>query len=405
MKKLYGTILSLLFTTVLFAQTVTYEIPVSGLVGLTLTSGDICSPPFVGPEEAKQTSIGNQWGCTWVSTGSGIVTSVDVEVMFTLNNLTNIPTLLNGVSNNTQTGLTPNCAASTMLTWSVDPSSYNVGGTNTFLADYASSAQINQIDHLYQSTQDIYMTVTVTYSPCTAPTVSVSEITPVTCNGGSDGAINITVTGGTAPYTYDWDYDGTGDFDDPEDLSGVPAGVYTVVVMGDLGCTVSITDTITEPDTLDVTVSQGGSGLYANATGVSYQWIDCEGPTAISGATTQGFTPTSNGNYAVVITDGPCSDTSDCVVVTNAGLEDNDGYGTITVFPNPSNGSFQLILPQEFKEVKVELYDMAGRIVYSSIVANENTFITIDVPDLASGTYNLKVIAENATRSVPVVIR
>ena len=58
---------------------------------------------------------------------------------------------------------------------------------------------------------------------------------------GSDGTIDITVTGGSTPYTYDWDNDGTGDFDDVEDLDGLTCGTYIVVVMCDAGCTATET--------------------------------------------------------------------------------------------------------------------------------------------------------------------
>ncbi|MGB1102897.1 MAG: T9SS type A sorting domain-containing protein [Crocinitomicaceae bacterium] len=53
---------------------------------------------------------------------------------------------------------------------------------------------------------------------------------------GDDGIIDITVTGGAPAYTFDWNNDGTGDFDDTEDLTGVSDGFYTVVVMGAAGC-------------------------------------------------------------------------------------------------------------------------------------------------------------------------
>jgi hypothetical protein len=56
---------------------------------------------------------------------------------------------------------------------------------------------------------------------------------------GDDGAIDITVSGGNPPYTFDWDNDGTGDFDDTEDLSGLAEGIYIVVVKDDSGCEVS----------------------------------------------------------------------------------------------------------------------------------------------------------------------
>ena len=53
---------------------------------------------------------------------------------------------------------------------------------------------------------------------------------------GGDGTIDIDVTGGTPPYIFDWDNDGTGDFDDTEDLTDVAGGTYTVVVMDENGC-------------------------------------------------------------------------------------------------------------------------------------------------------------------------
>ena len=53
---------------------------------------------------------------------------------------------------------------------------------------------------------------------------------------GDDGIIDITVSGGTPEYEYDWDNDGTGDFDDPEDLTMVAGGTYTVVVRDENNC-------------------------------------------------------------------------------------------------------------------------------------------------------------------------
>lgn len=54
---------------------------------------------------------------------------------------------------------------------------------------------------------------------------------------GNDGSIDLTPSGGTPGYTFDWDLDGTGDFDDPEDIAGLSTGFYNVVVMDANGCT------------------------------------------------------------------------------------------------------------------------------------------------------------------------
>ncbi|MDA7804061.1 T9SS type A sorting domain-containing protein, partial [Crocinitomix sp.] len=53
---------------------------------------------------------------------------------------------------------------------------------------------------------------------------------------GLDGGINITVSGGTPAYDFDWDNDGAGEFGDPEDLTGIVGGTYIVVVKDANGC-------------------------------------------------------------------------------------------------------------------------------------------------------------------------
>ena len=61
---------------------------------------------------------------------------------------------------------------------------------------------------------------------------------------GNDGSIYVTLNNGVFPFTYDWDNDGTGDFDDDQNLINVDAGTYTVVVSQGNGCTTSETATV-----------------------------------------------------------------------------------------------------------------------------------------------------------------
>ncbi len=72
------------------------------------------------------------------------------------------------------------------------------------------------------------------------PTIS-GTVTDETVGG--DGAIDATFTG--APVlTFDWDNDGTGDFDDTEDLTALVGGTYTVVVVDGNGCTETMQFTV-----------------------------------------------------------------------------------------------------------------------------------------------------------------
>ncbi|MCE7996920.1 MAG: T9SS type A sorting domain-containing protein, partial [Roseivirga sp.] len=64
----------------------------------------------------------------------------------------------------------------------------------------------------------------------------------VTTNGGSDGQVSISPSGGTAPYTYNW---GTGAT--TATVSGLPAGNYSVSVIDNNGCSAFSSTTVTEP--------------------------------------------------------------------------------------------------------------------------------------------------------------
>lgn len=81
----------------------------------------------------------------------------------------------------------------------------------------------------------VYLTVN------TAPSITLSANDEML---GNDGSINLTIWSGAAPFTFDWDNDGTGDNDDNNDLYGVPAGTYTVTMTDGNGCTVTASATI-----------------------------------------------------------------------------------------------------------------------------------------------------------------
>lgn len=80
-------------------------------------------------------------------------------------------------------------------------------------------------------------TLTVTQPPIL--TAVVSSFTNASCNNSSTGAIDLTVTGGTSPYSYLWSSGSV-----TEDITNLGPGVYTVTVTDGNGCRTSITQEI-----------------------------------------------------------------------------------------------------------------------------------------------------------------
>ncbi|MBL4661967.1 MAG: T9SS type A sorting domain-containing protein [Alcanivoracaceae bacterium] len=96
--------------------------------------------------------------------------------------------------------------------------------------------------------------VVVTIDASEVISVIEDELIDPTCFGFEDGQININVTGGTPDYMFDWDADGTGDFDDFEDIAALGEGTYEVVVVDENGCQATATFELTQPEELTATV-------------------------------------------------------------------------------------------------------------------------------------------------------
>ena len=72
----------------------------------------------------------------------------------------------------------------------------------------------------------------------------------MSCNGATDGSFDVSVQGGTLPYSYAWNT-----ADTTEDLSLIGQGYYSLNVTDANGCTVSVADSIVEPDVLSATIA------------------------------------------------------------------------------------------------------------------------------------------------------
>jgi len=80
--------------------------------------------------------------------------------------------------------------------------------------------------------------------------LSIASIANATCNGGSNGSININISGGSSPYTFGWNSGET-----TQNITSAPAGNYTLSVTDSHNCIDSIKATIAEPALLSISIT------------------------------------------------------------------------------------------------------------------------------------------------------
>src|SRR5690606_24659340 len=99
---------------------------------------------------------------------------------------------------------------------------------------------------------DSYGCVVTEFVTIEQPRLLTTTITPtdVRCYGEPQGSIELTVSGGTSPYTYQWSNGET-----TEDLTMLPASVYNVTVTDINGCEATNTTTVKEPTALRISPS------------------------------------------------------------------------------------------------------------------------------------------------------
>lgn len=181
------------------------------------------------------------------------------------------------------------------------PYSYNWGGGITTQDRTGLSAGTYAVT--ITDTNECTAVVSATVTQPASALSGTKVITNVSCNAGSNGAINITPTGGTAPYTFNW-----GGGITTEDRTGLSAGTYAVTITDANECTASVSATITQPSTAlsgskvitNVSCNAGSNGaINLTAAGgtapYSYNWG--------GGITSEDRTGLIAGTYAVTITD------------------------------------------------------------------------------------------------------
>ncbi|MBC7487245.1 MAG: gliding motility-associated C-terminal domain-containing protein [Cytophagaceae bacterium] len=201
------------------------------------------------------------------------------------------------------------------------------GGASPYTFSWSNGATTQNINSL--SAANYILTITDA-STCSqvfnyavsdpTPYTITPTLTPVLCNGGTSGAINLNITGGTAPFTILWNNGAS-----TPNISLLSAGTYTVSITDAGGCTFNANYVITEPAPLSVVSSVTNTSNCVTSDGAINLTIVSGGTPAYSflwsnGATTQNISALAANNYSVTITDANTCNTALSFAVSNPTL-------------------------------------------------------------------------------------
>lgn len=188
------------------------------------------------------------------------------------------------------------------------------GAGSGYTYSWSNSATTSAITGLNQGTYSVSISdgtcdVINSYTITEPSALTISSInTSVTCNGTSDGSIDLTLIGGNSNYTFSWSNGST-----TEDLTGLVAGSYTVTAT-DGPCVITLTSTINEPSAITLSATGINPSCNGSNNGVidltasggnnnyTYLWSN--------GAITQDISGLSGGTFTVSVLDnGACNTT------------------------------------------------------------------------------------------------
>ncbi|MBS1772097.1 MAG: gliding motility-associated C-terminal domain-containing protein [Bacteroidetes bacterium] len=202
------------------------------------------------------------------------------------------------------------------------------GGTTPYTYSWNTSpVQTTQsISGLYSGTYVV--TVTDSHNCVAKDTISISQPiklttirskTDISCFGGNNGTVGVTVSGGVSGYSYIWN---TTPINTNPVVTGLPIGTYIVVTKDANNCTISDTITLTQPSKLTSAITNSNTKCFGSADGWSkvqaaggtpgytYNWNTSPAQTT---DTAKNLTA---GIYIVTITDSKGCTTIDSTIIT-----------------------------------------------------------------------------------------
>ena len=176
-------------------------------------------------------------------------------------------------------------------------------------------------------------------------------------------------------------------------ISNNTAALHTLVGGSIYGCDSIVTLNLTL-NSVDISTTNNNNTITANATSASYQWLDCDnGNAIIPSETSQAFTPSVTGNYAVEITVGSCVDTSACENMVITSISEAGFGSSFTVYPNPTVGKVNIDLGKSYSNLTLKVMNVSGQLI------DEKSYLSINKIEYdlkgSKGIYFIEITSEN----------
>lgn len=143
------------------------------------------------------------------------------------------------------------------------------------------------------------------------------------------------------------------------------SGTYTATLPNAAGCDSLLTLELVI-HTVDTEVTKTERTLTSQQDNATYQWLDCNNENApVEGATSQSFTPSTGGSYAVEITTAQgCVQTSACTTVDVVlSIEENSFARSVSVYPNPTSSELHIDLGENYTQIEVNITSSEGKMI------------------------------------------
>ncbi|MBK7345038.1 MAG: proprotein convertase P-domain-containing protein [Saprospiraceae bacterium] len=276
-----------------------------------------------------------------------------------------------------------------------------IANTIHVTADGAHPPYVYDLDGLKDSTGTFTVTIAGTYTIVVQDSLGcqtaidveflplgleVSITEEILCFGDSTATLQLLATGGEPPFLYRLN---GGVFQSASLFSDLPAGEYVAEVIDASGTTLEIgVINILQPDSLELVAQQvQDSVVQLTATGGTMPYLYQIGIGSVQEEPVFGGLP--DGLYTFHVIDANGCVTAMDLLVMNTAIEDPDGpLKEVVVRPNPSNGSFELVLPSSFQgSWSWIMKDITGRTARTGIAVAGAQVVSCE--DCPSGIYIL----------------